>query len=468
MRGRARHRAGPFVVSGERRGAIRLRAGMRRAPITPRCAARRLAPVLALLAVGASAPAPADAASWRLEPIADSANVAELHDLAFDAQGRGLLSWNGAQREHEPPVFGGLATRDAAGDWQRPTDLRGIQPATMQVHLVGGVNALLVAREARSATSKRRLIIAEGQSDGGFDTFSALSDFAVEFWSDANARGDVIVAWTGERSPFLRVAGRRAGGRFSPVRDLAVGRTAAVAINERGDSALVWRAGTRLAGRVRPAGGQWSRTVRFGSVGVIQGLRLSAVMARNGRVVVTWGSPGRPCGVAVRDADGTWHNRTLERRCGPTGAATRAAPVIPIADSSGATYVAWTGPTRTGRRAVKFARVGPGASRAALLLSRQRSAVLDSAATDARGSLVITYTAPQPTAARPLLYATFAALRRRGGAFGRADRLTPADVFAAQGSRAAFQPLTGEPVVAVPFLVGRTVAVAAAVGPAAQ
>ncbi len=49
----------------------------------------------------------------------------------------------------------------------------------------------------------------------------------------------------------------------------------------------------------------------------------------------------------------------------------------------------------------------------------------------------------------------------------RADRLTPGDVFAAQGSRVAFQPLTGEPVVAVPFLVGRSVAVAAAVGPPA-
>ncbi|MEA2194576.1 MAG: hypothetical protein QOG42_1010, partial [Solirubrobacteraceae bacterium] len=85
----------------------------------------------------------------------------------------------------------------------------------------------------------------------------------------------------------------------------------------------------------------------------------------------------------------------------------------------------------------------------------------------ARGALAVTYTAPQPTAARPLLYATFAALRRSGGSFGRADRLTPGDVFAAQGSRVAFQPLTGEPVVALPFLVSRTIAVAATVGPPA-
>jgi len=434
-------------------------------PITSRLTARWLAPALALLAF-AVAPAVAGAATWRLEPIADSANVAELHDLAFDAQGHGLLSWNGVQREHVPPVFGGLATRALAGGWERPTDLRGVQPDTMQIHLSGATSALLVAREARSATSQRRLIVGEGQSDGGFDAFASLDDFVVDHWSDVNAKGDAIVAWTGERSPFVRVAQRRGTGRFGPLRELAVGKTAAVAMNERGDSALVWRAGTRLAGRVRPAGGQWSRTLRFGRVGVIQGLRLSALVARNGRVVVTWGSPGRPCGVSVRDADGAWRSRTLERRCGPAGVAKREAPVLPVSDGQGATYAAWTGRTGSGRRAVKFARVGAGASRRALVLSRERGAVLDAAAADGRGALAITYTAPQPTAARPLLYATFAALRRGGGRFGRADRLTPADVFAAQGSRVAFQPLTGEPVVAVPFLAGRSVAVAAAIGPA--
>lgn len=425
------------------------------------------ASALALAVVLAVGAARADAADWRLEPIAAATGVAELHDLAFDSRGHGLLSWHGAQRDREPPVFGGLAIRDPTGAWQRPTDLRGIQPAAMQVHLFGSVSAVLVAREARSATDKRRLIVAEGQSDGGFDAFGSLDDFVVDHWSAANDRGDAIVAWTTERSPFVRVAERSAGGRFGPLRELAVGKTAAVAINARGDSALVWRAGPRLAGRVRPAGGEWSRTVRFGPRRAIQGLRLSVLVARNGRVVATWGSPGRPCGVSVRDVGGAWRSRTLERRCGPTGVASRAAPVLPIADSDGATYVAWTGRTRSGRRAVEFARVGPNASRRALALSRERGAVLDDVAADERGALAITYTAPRPTAARPLLHATFAAVRRGGGGFGRADRLTPGNVFAAQGSRVAFQPLTGEPVAAVPFLASRTVAVAAAVGPPA-
>ncbi len=440
---------------------------MRRAPITSRCSARRLAPALALLAVAVAAPASAPAASWRLEPIAASTGVAELHELAFDARGHALLSWNGAERSHDPPVFLGLATRDTAGNWGRPTDLRGIVPTNAQMHLSGTVNALLVAREATSTTNRRRLITASGQSDGGFDAFGSLDDFVSNHWSAVNPAGDAIVAWTVERSPFLRVAERRAGQPFAAARDLALGKTAAVALNARGDRVLVWRAGKRLAARFRPAGGKWSATQRFGRVQTIQGLRLSALLVRNGRVVVTWGSVGRPCGVAIRNGAGKWTMRTLERRCGRSGVESREAPVQPVADEKGATYVTWTGRTRTGRQAVKFARVGPGASRTPLVLSRQRGAVLDDVAAGPQGALAVTYTAPRPTPARPLLFATFAALRRDGPTFARADRLTPTDVFAAQGSRVAFQPLTGEPLVAVPFLVGRTVAVAAAVGPPA-
>ncbi len=441
---------------------------MSQAPITWRCAARRLAATLALLAV--LTPAGAQAASWRLEPIADSTGVAELHELAFDARGQALLSWNGADPRRDPPTYTGLATRDPEGNWGRPLDLRGIVPTTAQIHLSGSVSALLVARETAAGSNRRRLVTGDGESDGGFDSFNSLDEYVSRHWSAISPRGDAIVAWTVERSPFLRVAERRAGKRFARARDLALGRTAAVALNARGDRALVWRAGTRLAARVRRAGGTWSATKRFGRVPVSKTLRLSALLARNGRVVVTWGSPGRACGVSVRDGSGRWRTKTLERRCGPSGGESHEAPVQPIADAKGATYVAWTGRTRSGRRAVKFARVGVGGggiSGRPLVISSQRGAVLDDVAAGSGRSLAITYSAPRPTRARPLLFATFAAVRRRGGGFGRADRLTPADVFVAQGSRVAFQPLTGEPVVAVPFLIGRTVAVAAAVGPPA-
>ena len=438
---------------------------MRRTTSTLRLTRRRLAPALIALALAPVASAPA--ATWRLEPITASEGVAGLHDLQFDAQGRALLSWSGFLQGREPPAFGGLASRDPAGGWLRPPDLAGVEPQSAQIHLYADSRALLVGREEPSSTGKRSLMVTEGQSDGGFGPLGAIDDFTVDSWSAANERGQALIAWTNERSPFIRVSERLPGQSLSPPRDLALAITAAVAMNERGDRILAFpSAKTRFGARFREARGEWGPIVSFGRVPSTTGMRLSAVVARNGRAVVTWGAAGRSCGVSVRDSDGTWRTRRLERRCGPAAVGSHAAPVIPIADSDGATYVAWTGRTASGRRAVKFARVGPGASRRALVVSHQRGAVLDDVAAGPARALAVTWSAAQPTKARPFVVATFAAVRRGGGGFA-SDRLTPSTAVAAPGSRVAFQPLTGEPVVAVPFLVGRTAAVGAAVGPPA-
>jgi hypothetical protein len=432
-------------------------------PIRP--TGRWLAPALTTLAL---APAPAaSAAGWHLEPIGASEGVAGLHDLQFDAQGHALLSWSGYLQGHVPPAFGGLASRDPAGGWQRPPDLAGVEPQSAQIHLYGESRALHIAREEPSSTSKRSLVVAEGQSDGGFGPLGALDDFTVDSWSASNPLGQALIAWTNERSPFVRVSERLPGQRLSPPRDLALATTAAVAMNDRGDRVLAFPSGrTRLGARFRKAGGAWGPIVSFGRVPSTTGMRLSAVVARNGRAVVTWGAAGRACGVSVRDGDGTWRTRRLDRRCGPAAVGPHAAPVVPVADSGGATYVVWTGHTATGGRAVRFARVGTGASRRALVLSHQRGAVLDDVGAGPGEAVAVSWSAPQPTRRRPLVVATFAAVRRAGGGF-RAARLTPSTAVTARGSRVAFQPLTGEPVVAVPFLVGRTAAVGAAVGPPA-
>ncbi|HWI08896.1 MAG TPA: hypothetical protein VNT54_15440 [Solirubrobacteraceae bacterium] len=431
-------------------------------PLRPTAA--RLAPAIVLLAVAAcAAAAPAAGAAWRLETIAGSDGVIELHDLAFDVHGRGLLSWNGAERDRARP-FGAVAMRLPSGGWQRLPEITGVRPADAQIH-AAAVRPLLVAREAATTANRRRLVFADARPGGEFGAVAALDDFVTAHWSAANDAGSAIVAWTSERSPFLRVAERAAGEPFAAARELAVGQVAAVAINARGDRVLAWRAGRRLAARVRPAGGEWGDTARFGRITSVHGLRLSALMARNGRAVVTWGATGRPCGAAVRNRAGRWRTRTVERRCGPSAAGHRAAPVLPVADGRGATYVAWTGRARSGRRAVKLARVGPGASRRPLVLSRERGAVLDDVAADPQRALAVTYAAPRPTRRNPLVVATYAAVRRAGASFGRARRLTPARFAARRGSRVAFHPLTGEPVVAVPFLIGLNVAVAAAVGP---
>ena len=411
--------------------------------------------------------APAAAAGWRLEPIGASEGVAGLHDLQFDSQGRGLLSWSGFLQGREPPAFGGLATRDPAGGWLRPPDLAGVQPQSAQIHLYAASRALLVGRQAPSSTNRRSLVVAEGQSDGGFGELSVLDDFTIDSWSAANRLGQALIAWTNERSPFIRVSERLPGQPLSAPRDLALATTATVAMNERGDRVLAFPSGkTRFGARIRRARGAWGPIVSFGRVPSTAAMKLSAVVAGNGRVVVTWGAAGRACGVSVRDAGGTWTTRRLERRCGPAAVGPHAAPVVPVADSDGATYVVWTGHDARGRRAVKFARVGPGASRRALVLSHDRGAVLDDVAAGRDRARAGSWSAPQPTQRRPLVVATFAAVRRAGGSF-RADRLTPPTAVTARGSRVAFQPLTGEPVVAVPFLVGRTAAVGAAVGPPA-
>lgn len=438
---------------------------MRPAASSLRCTTRWLP---ALLVAAGVVTSPAHAATWRLEPIPASEGVGSLHELGFDEQGRGLLSWSGSLRGRVPENFDGLATRDPAGGWQRPPDLEGIDPASAAVHLHGAVNALLIAREPATGAGRRRLAAAEGLSEGGFGTFGVLDEFVERHVSDANSSGAAIVAWSVERSPFIRVAERDGAGRFQAPRDLAVGQIAAVSINARGDRVLAWRAGRRLAVRIRRAGGTWGPTERFGRMSSISRLRLSALIMRNGRVVVTWGSVGRRCGVSVRRGAGRWRTRTLQRRCGPTGAGGDGPPVLAIADGRGASYVAWTGRTRGGRRAVRLARVGGAVpSRRPLTISRERSAVLDDVAAGPARALAITYSAPRPTRARPYGFAAYAALRRRRGGFGRPDRLTPPDVLAARGSRVAFQPLTGEPIVALPFLIGRTAAVGAAVGPAA-
>jgi hypothetical protein len=431
-----------------------------------RLTARWPLPALAALAL---APAtPACAAAWRLEPIAASEGVAGLHDLSFDDDGRGLLSWSGALRGRTPPIFGGLASRDPADGWQRPPDLAGVEPQNAEIHLYGQSRALLVGRELRSSSSKRRLVVAEGQSDGGFGPLGVLDDYTVDSWSASNDLGQAIIAWTNERSPFVRVSERLPGQRLSPPRDLAVATTAAVAMNARGDRVLAFLAGKhRLGARVRTARGEWGPVVRFGHVASTAGLSLSAVVARNGRVVVTWGAEGRECGVAVRGGRGTWRTRRLERRCGRAAVGPRAAPVIAVADSSGATFVAWTGRTRYLRRVVRFARVGPDAAPRSIALSRQPSAMLDDVAAGPDHALAVTWTAPRPTLRRPFIMATFAAVRRAGDAAFDVDRLTPPTVTVARGSRVAFQPLTGQPVVAIPYVVGRTVAVGAAVGPPA-
>lgn len=409
--------------------------------------------------------APAAAAQWVIESIGASEGVRELHDLAFDAQGRALLSWDASLAGHVPPVFGGLAARDPAGGWQRPPDLAGVDPATAQIHLWSRQRALLVAREGSPAgPGNRRLVVADGQTDGGFGALRTLAQFTAGTWSASNGSGDAIVAYTRERSPFIAVSERKDGRGFGPPRDMAIGGAATVAINARGDRLFAWPAGTRIAVRVRRAGESWSRTRRIGRLPADRDRRVSALVAPDGRMLITWGRDRGSCGVAVGNGRGSWRLTSLERRCGSAAVGPRDAPVLPFADSSGATYVVWTHATPQAN-SVTLARVGQAGPVSRSVVSRQRGALLDDAAAGPDGAIAVTWAAVL-SKDNPLLTATYAALRRTGGVFA-VQRLSPPAAIVARGSRVAFHPLTGQAVVAIPFVVGRALAVGSAVSPRA-
>ncbi len=404
---------------------------------------------------------PAQAGAWELEPIGASAGVYELHDLAFDDQGRGVLSWSGFLRPRVPAIFGGLALRDPAGGWTRPPDLAGVDPVSAQVHLFSGGRALLVAR----AGNRRRVVVADGRSDGGFGPLHALAEFTAATWSASNASGDAIVAWKGERSPFLTISERVDGHAFGKPRDIAVARSASVAINDRGDRVVAFPDGRRIGVRVRAAGKPWGPIVRIGRMAVDRDRRVTALVSSRGRIVIAWGRDRGACGVAVR-TKGVWRTRRLESRCGPASVGARDAPVLPFADSAGATYVAWVHHTSKSN-SVKLARVGPKGPVGAAVVSRQRGAILDDVAAGPDRAIAITWGAVLSQTGAPPRAATYAAVRRRGGRF-TVDRLSPPNVLVARGSRVAFQPLTGQAVVAIPYRVAGTVAVGAAVSAPAQ
>ena len=227
--------------------------------LSVRRTARRLAPALAMLAAAAAPAAPAAAEPWQIEPIGASEGVRELHELSFDGEGRALLSWDADLLGHAPQVFGGLATRDPAGGWQRPPNLAGVDPATAQVHVLSEGRTLLVAREGGPAgPGRRRLVVAAGGSDGGFGPLVTL----------AAVHRAVVVG--GERLRATRSShGRTSARRFSPSASASAAGTSARAATlrsharrpsrstRRGDRLLAWPDGRRIAVRVRRAGGSW-------------------------------------------------------------------------------------------------------------------------------------------------------------------------------------------------------------------
>jgi hypothetical protein len=119
-----------------------------------------------------------------------------------------------------------------------------------------------------------------------------------------------------------------------------------------------------------------------------------------------------------------------------------------VVGSGSRVYVTWTGISH-GAPAVKLARITAAGPRGRTVLSGGiTGAAVDDAAAGPDRSLAISWSAM--TDYRTVR--TYASLRRGDGRFAAPVRLTPGGVNGLTGSRVAFQPLTGEAVVAFTFV----------------
>lgn len=424
---------------------------------------RRSATVLGIaLALAACTPAAADV--WRTEAIPSDGVVSPL-GLAFDAQGRGVLSWEAFLQERSPQKLTAIAVRAPAGGWSRAPDLSGITWGDAQVDLYGHTRALLVARQVSSVgafnRARLRVVYAFGRSDGTFGALHRLEDHVGATVSAVNGAGDAIVAWSEDRAAVVRVSERAAGRAFSvaQTRSPAGANGATVAINARGDRVLAWWRDRRIEARVRRAGHDWGRIFTVARWTPTANTSLHALVSPGGRVTLAWGQSdvreGQPVrlayGVAVGDLFGRWHAHTLERSTVASFTGEQAL-ALPVADGRGFVSVVWSG-----RAGIELARVVAAGPQAPVVLSgAQSGTVLDDAAGGPGAALAAAWTAGG---------ATYAAVRHASGALDPPDALTPAGAGAIAGSRVAFQPLTGEPVVAVAFVApGGRGALQAAIG----
>lgn len=391
-------------------------------------------------------------AQWRSESIPGDGFLSPLN-LAFDATGRGLLSWEGT-RARSPSKFTGLAVRAPGGGWQRAADLAGVTWGNAQIHLYGSRRALLVARRVSSlgrfSRPRWRLVHAFGGSDGSFGTQRTLAEGVLlgRFVTAADARGDALVAWQDERG-VTKVRERPPGGKFATPRTLRPGGTGAAAMNDGGDRVLAWWSRGGVYARVRRSGQSWGRARLAARAEHITNATVRAAITPGGRVALAWETADvgedRPtalrAGIAQLDR-GRWRAYQLECATHATAGLPETSLTLPVVDSEGRLYVAWTG-TERGALAVKLARVVASGPRAPTTLSAGvPGAALNDIAAGPRGVLLVSWSVERPGST-----VVYASLRRSAAGFAAPQQLTPEIVRGFGVSRAAIARSTGEAVV---------------------
>jgi hypothetical protein len=380
-----------------------------------------------------------------------------LLDLAFDARGQGLLSWEafaraGARR------FTAVAVRGNGG-WRAAPDLAGIGWGDARIHLYGRTRALLVAHQITSVTrhgeERARLVYALGHSDGAFGALQPIAgdvDFSA---SAANRRGDAVVVFSDRRTNRTFVTVRGARHRFRRPRRVQPGGVGTVAINDAGTRVMAWWGRDGVYARIRAPGGRWGPPRLAAKARRAGETTVRAAITPGGRIVVAWYSavvdPEKEpivitSGVAVHGRSG-WRSFRLEHSAVTAGPFIADTTAIPVIDSARHPYVAWTG-TAHGVPVAKLARIATGGPRRPVVLSGHvLGAAVDDAAAGPDRSLAVSWSAWETRS----VMGSYASVRR-SGRWTASPRLTPAGALGLDGSRVAFSPLTGDAVVAWRFI----------------
>jgi hypothetical protein len=245
-------------------------------------------------------------AGW-LAPVAISQggeNVG-VPRVVLDAQGNATAVWQGWNGEDTVVES---AYRPAGGSWQAPIDL---SQASGEVTLVAG------------------------EHDAGSPRIAV------------DGHGDTTVVWErygGTNRIIIEVAYRPAGGSWQAPVNVGEVHTEWdpepwVAVDERGDTTVVWNDAGVIESAYQPAGGSWGAPVAVS--GTDEAFVPQAAVDAQGDATVVWMSYNGSKYVvqsAYRPAGGSWETPTQLSQAGENGGD----PDIAL-DSSGDTMVVWDG-----------------------------------------------------------------------------------------------------------------------------
>jgi PKD domain len=244
---------------------------------------------------------PSAQAGW-LAPVAISEG--EAQQVALDAQGNATAVWQSGEGDATVQS----AYRPAGGSWQAPVDLS------------------LASGE-------------EAPAEGGYDSGSPR--IAVD------GNGDTTVVWerhAGTNRIVVQSAYRPAGGSWQEPVNIGEVKTERapepqVAVDERGDTTVVWDDSAVIESAYQPAGGSWEAPVTVS--GADEAFVPKAAVDAQGDATVVWMSHNGSKYVvqsAYRPARGSWEKPTELSGAGENGGD----PAIAL-DSSGDTMVVWDG-----------------------------------------------------------------------------------------------------------------------------